>query len=231
MQTCVRQRPALRTNSLSNSDLSNFARTVKSASFPAHKRKLGWSLWGTALASQFSNSRFWYRPLNNVKLTTQTNTHIKGGAVTVSLYTTNTLQPQHCEQVTNRSHYSGVFPFTELTFKFISNSSAATVGDGWVSVEHWWNDTGRGNWSTGRKTLYSVGGRWMNEYGALVEWYWQGKLEYCEKNLSVIDRTSSGCSEWFYICCYCGARGDRKFTALNTPRQIPLVLLVKVGWI
>jgi hypothetical protein len=28
--------------------------------------------------------------------------------------------------------------------------------------------------STGRKTLYSVCGRWMNEYGALVEWYWQG---------------------------------------------------------
>ena len=26
-------------------------------------------------------------------------------------------------------------------------------------------------WSTGRKTLYSVGGRWMNEYGGMVEWY------------------------------------------------------------
>ena len=33
------------------------------------------------------------------------------------------------------------------------------------------------NWSNGRKTLYSVGGRWMNEYGAMVEWYWQGKTE------------------------------------------------------
>jgi len=33
------------------------------------------------------------------------------------------------------------------------------------------------NWSIGRKTLYSVGGRWMNEYGAMVEWYWQGKTE------------------------------------------------------
>jgi hypothetical protein len=33
------------------------------------------------------------------------------------------------------------------------------------------------NWSAGRKTLYSVGGRWMNEYGALMEWYWQGKTE------------------------------------------------------
>jgi len=33
------------------------------------------------------------------------------------------------------------------------------------------------NWSSGRETLYSVGGRWMNGYGALVEWYWQGKIE------------------------------------------------------
>ena len=39
------------------------------------------------------------------------------------------------------------------------------------------------NWSAGRKTLYSVDGRWMNEYGALVEWYWQGKLKYLEKNI------------------------------------------------
>jgi hypothetical protein len=37
----------------------------------------------------------------------------------------------------------------------------------------------RENWSTGRKTLYSVDGRWMDEYGAMVEWYWQ------EKNLLV----------------------------------------------
>ena len=29
--------------------------------------------------------------------------------------------------------------------------------------------------STGRETLYSVGGRWMNGYGAMVEWYWQRK--------------------------------------------------------
>ena len=32
-------------------------------------------------------------------------------------------------------------------------------------------------WSTGRKTLCSLGGRWMNEYGAMVEWYWQGNTE------------------------------------------------------
>ena len=33
------------------------------------------------------------------------------------------------------------------------------------------------NWSAGRKTLYSAGGRWMNEYGGMLEWYWQGKTE------------------------------------------------------
>ena len=33
------------------------------------------------------------------------------------------------------------------------------------------------NWSAGREKLYSVGGGWMNGYGALVEWYWQGKTE------------------------------------------------------
>jgi len=32
-------------------------------------------------------------------------------------------------------------------------------------------------WSTGRKTLYNMGGRWINEYGAMVEWYWQGNTE------------------------------------------------------
>ena len=33
------------------------------------------------------------------------------------------------------------------------------------------------SWSSGREILYFVGGRWMNVYGALVEWYWQGKTE------------------------------------------------------
>jgi hypothetical protein len=33
------------------------------------------------------------------------------------------------------------------------------------------------NWSAVRETLYSVGGRWMNGYGAMVEWYWQGRTE------------------------------------------------------
>ena len=54
--------------------------------------------------------------------------------------------------------------------------TASVVGT-WMSMEHWWNDTDRGKCNTGRKTLYSVGGRWMNEYGALVEWYWQSKAE------------------------------------------------------
>ena len=53
---------------------------------------------------------------------------------------------------------------------------AWVVGE-WMGMEHWWNDTDRGNWCTGRETLYSVGGRWMNGYGALVELYWQGKTE------------------------------------------------------
>ena len=59
---------------------------------------------------------------------------------------------------------------------------AAWVVDEWMSMEQWWDDTDRVNWSTGRKTLCSVGGRWMNECGAVVEWYWQGKLKYWEKN-------------------------------------------------
>ena len=34
-----------------------------------------------------------------------------------------------------------------------------------------------GNWSTGRKILFSVSGRWMNVYGTMVEWFWQGETE------------------------------------------------------
>ena len=53
----------------------------------------------------------------------------------------------------------------------------ASVVDEWMSIEQWWNDSDRGNWSTGRQKLYSVGGRWMNEYGAMVEWYWMVETE------------------------------------------------------
>ena len=54
----------------------------------------------------------------------------------------------------------------------------ALVVDEWMGMEHWLNDTDRKNWSSERKILYSVDGRWINVYGALVEWYWQGKLKY-----------------------------------------------------
>jgi hypothetical protein len=40
------------------------------------------------------------------------------------------------------------------------------VVDGWMSMEQWWNGTDRGKRSVGRETLYSVGGRWMEVYGA-----------------------------------------------------------------
>ena len=63
-----------------------------------------------------------------------------------------------------------------------------SFGGSWMNMEHWWNVTDRGNWSTGRKTLYSVDVRWMNAYGALVEWYWQGKLKCWEKNITSIQR-------------------------------------------
>ena len=33
------------------------------------------------------------------------------------------------------------------------------------------------NWNNGSKTFYSVGGRWMDKYEAMVEWYWQGQTE------------------------------------------------------
>ena len=59
----------------------------------------------------------------------------------------------------------------------------ATKVDELMSMEHWWNDTDRGNWSIGRKILYSDDGRWMNEYGALVKWYWQEKLKYWEESI------------------------------------------------
>jgi hypothetical protein len=38
-----------------------------------------------------------------------------------------------------------------------------------MSMEHWWNDTDRGKLKYSEETLYSVGGRCMNEYGALLE--------------------------------------------------------------
>jgi len=36
-------------------------------------------------------------------------------------------------------------------------------------MEQWWNDTDSGELKNWEKTLHNVGGRWMNEYGAMVE--------------------------------------------------------------
>ena len=46
-----------------------------------------------------------------------------------------------------------------------------------MSMEQWWNVTDSENWNTGREKLYSLCGRWMNVYGALVVWHWQGETE------------------------------------------------------
>jgi hypothetical protein len=72
----------------------------------------------------------------------------------------------------------------------------ALVVDEWMSMEHWWNDTDRENWSTGGETLYSVGGRCMNECGALVEWYWQGKREVLLRQPRPSAISSSTDSTW-----------------------------------
>ena len=62
----------------------------------------------------------------------------------------------------------------------------AWVVDEWMSMGQWWNDIDTGKLKCWEKKLYSVGGRWMNEYGAMVEWYWQGKTEVLgEKHYTV----------------------------------------------
>ena len=58
------------------------------------------------------------------------------------------------------------------------------------------------NWSTGRKTLYSVGGRWMDEYGAMVEWYWQGRTEvFGEKHTAWVLCPSAICQKQILSHC------------------------------
>ena len=61
------------------------------------------------------------------------------------------------------------------------------VVNGLMSMEEWWNDTDRGKLKYWKKnTLYSMGSRWIYEYGAMVEWYWQGKTEVLgEKHYTV----------------------------------------------
>jgi len=38
-------------------------------------------------------------------------------------------------------------------------------------MEQRWNITDRGKLKYWEKNICSVGGRWMNDYGAMVEWY------------------------------------------------------------
>ena len=67
------------------------------------------------------------------------------------------------------------------------------------------------NWSTGRKTLYSVCGRWMNEYGAMVEWYWQGKTEVLGEKLVQL---------WFFTRCLAwnGTQTSLKLEVIKTEK-------------
>jgi len=65
----------------------------------------------------------------------------------------------------------GGMVLTEETEVLGEKHYTAWVVDGWMGMEQWWNGTDRGNRSAGRKTLYSVGGSWMDGYGAMVEWY------------------------------------------------------------
>jgi hypothetical protein len=48
-------------------------------------------------------------------------------------------------------------------------SFTVSVVDGLMIMEHWWCDTEYRNRIIGGKTLYSVGGKLMNEYGTLLE--------------------------------------------------------------
>ena len=78
--------------------------------------------------------------------------------------------------------------------------------DGWVWSNGGMVLTGE-NWSTGRKTLYSMGGRWMDEYGAMVEWCWQRKTEVLgEKHYTVwvVDGWMS-MEKWWNDTCFKGS--------------------------
>ena len=84
------------------------------------------------------------------------------------------------------------------------------------------------NCNTGRKTLYSVGGRWMNEYGAMLEWYWQAKTAIRgEKHY-----TASVADEWMSMENWWNdnhrrkkeVRGEKPVPVLLYPPQIPLRL-------
>ena len=69
------------------------------------------------------------------------------------------------------------------------------------------------NWSARRETLYSVGGRWMNGYGALVEWYWQGKTEVLGEKHYI----AWVVGEWMGMECWWNGtdRGKQKYWERN----------------
>ena len=78
--------------------------------------------------------------------------------------------------------FCSVLPYIRKSITVFEGSRAAPACPSQVLKWRWvWSNGGMiltgENWSTGRKTLYSAGGRWIDEYGAMVEWYWQGKTE------------------------------------------------------
>ena len=83
---------------------------------------------------------------------------------------------------------NGMLFLFQVLFKMMS---IAEITWHWSQMNGWvWSNGGMvltgENWSAGRKTLYSVSGRWMDAYGAMVEWYWQGKPEVLgEKHYTV----------------------------------------------
>jgi hypothetical protein len=83
----------------------------------------------------------------------------------------------------------------------------ASVRDEWMSRSIGGMILTGENWSIGRKTLYNVGGRWMNEYGTLVEWYWQGKAEELPRKPCL--------SAKFFIKPHAYRRGGRSLVSWN----------------
>ena len=84
------------------------------------------------------------------------------------------------------------------------------------------------NWSTGRKTLYSVGGRWMNEHGAMVEWYWQGKIEVLgEKPVPVLVCTPQIPNVHAWDRTRVFTKRVQRLLASVTPRSLTITLALR----
>jgi hypothetical protein len=87
----------------------------------------------------------------------------------------------------------------------------ASVVDEWMSMEHWWKDTDRGKQKYWERNIISISVRWMNEYWALVEWYWQENwitwIKTCHSaTLSTINLT------WSEVRLNPGLNSDRLVT-------------------